>query len=296
VYYPFGRTQPTSPQASFQVSRRFTGQVFDAESGLYYYNARYYDPELGRFIQPDTKVPDFSNPQSYNRYSYCVNDPLRYTDPTGHDFVINAGLVDGPVPYMTARSTLGQLGASVYNMFPLVDNSIHQVLRPVNAAFDGAGYAVHDAVLFTTGDEQLAQNGEALPLLLGGEVGAFGKLEEAEAMTETADEASETASQAIKKPDYCSIPNPKPIKVGGDFTAAQKADALEVNKAANNGVVRSDGDGRMLQKPKKSQKGVTPSPNEWQFDHKKPKAKGGDNSSGNIQLLSREENRNKSDK
>ena len=84
VYYPFGRTQTASPQASFQVSRRFTGQVFDAESGLYYYNARYYDPELGRFIQPDDIIPDFSNPQSYNRYSYCVNDPLRYTDPTGH--------------------------------------------------------------------------------------------------------------------------------------------------------------------------------------------------------------------
>ena len=86
VYYPFGRTQTASPQASFQVSRRFTGQVFDAESGLYYYNARYYDPELGRFIQPDDTIPDLGNPQSYNRYSYCVNNPLRYTDPTGHSF------------------------------------------------------------------------------------------------------------------------------------------------------------------------------------------------------------------
>jgi RHS repeat-associated protein len=84
VYYPFGRTQTATPQASFQVSRRFTGQVFDSESGLYYYNARYYDPELGRFIQPDTEIPDLSNPQSYNRYSYVMNDPLRYNDPTGH--------------------------------------------------------------------------------------------------------------------------------------------------------------------------------------------------------------------
>jgi RHS repeat-associated protein len=55
----------------------------DAETGLYYYNARYYDPQLGRFTQPDTTIPDLSNPQSYNRYSYCVNDPLRYTDPDG---------------------------------------------------------------------------------------------------------------------------------------------------------------------------------------------------------------------
>jgi RHS repeat-associated protein len=47
------------------------------------YNARYYDPELGRFTQPDTTISDISNPQSYNRYSYCLNDPLRYTDPDG---------------------------------------------------------------------------------------------------------------------------------------------------------------------------------------------------------------------
>lgn len=85
VYYPFGRTQTASPQASFQVSRRFTGQVFDAESGLYYYVGRYYDPELGRFIQADTIIPNIANPQSYNRYSYVLNDPLRYADPDGHD-------------------------------------------------------------------------------------------------------------------------------------------------------------------------------------------------------------------
>jgi RHS repeat-associated protein len=59
-YYPFGRAQTASPQALFQVSRRFTGQILDNETGLYYYNARYYDPELGRFAQPDTDIPGLS--------------------------------------------------------------------------------------------------------------------------------------------------------------------------------------------------------------------------------------------
>ena len=90
IFYPFGRTQTASPQASFQVSRRFTGQVFDIETGLYYYNARYYDPELGRFIQADTIITDLSNPQSYNRYSYVMNDPLRYNDPSGHGVIDDA--------------------------------------------------------------------------------------------------------------------------------------------------------------------------------------------------------------
>ncbi len=45
---------------------------------------RYYDPTLGRFIQPDTIVPDPGDPQSLNRYSYAGNNPVRYTDPSGH--------------------------------------------------------------------------------------------------------------------------------------------------------------------------------------------------------------------
>ena len=83
AWYPFGRVQTASPQAQFKVSRQFTGQIKDDETGLYYYNARYYDTDLGRFSQPDSIIPDLSNPQSYNRYSYCVNNPLRYNDPNG---------------------------------------------------------------------------------------------------------------------------------------------------------------------------------------------------------------------
>lgn len=47
-------------------------------------NARYYLPEVGRFISPDTVVPEPEEPQSYNRYAYSLNNPVRYTDPSGH--------------------------------------------------------------------------------------------------------------------------------------------------------------------------------------------------------------------
>ncbi|MBN1190562.1 MAG: RHS repeat-associated core domain-containing protein, partial [Dehalococcoidales bacterium] len=50
------------------TDRQFTGQRLD-ETGLYYYGARYYDHSIGRFISPDTIVPDPYNPQSFNRYS-----------------------------------------------------------------------------------------------------------------------------------------------------------------------------------------------------------------------------------
>lgn len=53
-------------------------------TGLVYLRARYYDPYLNQFIQPDTIVPDPSNPQDWNRYTYARNNPLKYTDPTGY--------------------------------------------------------------------------------------------------------------------------------------------------------------------------------------------------------------------
>jgi len=48
------------------------------------YRARWYDPKLGRFIQADTLVPGAGHPQALNRYAYVTNNPVKYTDPTGH--------------------------------------------------------------------------------------------------------------------------------------------------------------------------------------------------------------------
>jgi RHS repeat-associated protein len=54
------------------------------ELGLIYMNARYYVPSLGRFASADTLVPDPTNPQQFNRFSYVLNNPLRFNDPSGH--------------------------------------------------------------------------------------------------------------------------------------------------------------------------------------------------------------------
>ncbi len=71
---------------------RYTGQRQEAALGLYFYNARWYDPALGRFTQPDTIVPEPGNPQSLNRFAYVRNNPLRYVDPSGHKLI--AGVAD----------------------------------------------------------------------------------------------------------------------------------------------------------------------------------------------------------
>jgi len=62
----------------------FSGQRAEAGLGLLDYRARFYDPVLGRFISADTLVPEAGNPQDLNRYAYVRNNPLRYTDPSGH--------------------------------------------------------------------------------------------------------------------------------------------------------------------------------------------------------------------
>ncbi len=82
-YYPYGK--PRYFGANNQTTDyRFTGQRWQGDIGLYYYNARWYDHLIGRFTSPDTIVPNPGNPGSLNRYSYVLNNPLRYRDPSGH--------------------------------------------------------------------------------------------------------------------------------------------------------------------------------------------------------------------
>lgn len=58
VYLPFGEVPPANSSGADTVTAKYTGQEYDDSFGLYYYNARYYDPVLGRFLNPDSIVPD----------------------------------------------------------------------------------------------------------------------------------------------------------------------------------------------------------------------------------------------
>jgi len=63
---------------------RYTGQRIETGTGLYDYGARWYDPQIGRFLAPDSIVPNVGSSQSLNRYAYVSGNPLKYTDPSGH--------------------------------------------------------------------------------------------------------------------------------------------------------------------------------------------------------------------
>lgn len=122
-YSPFGEERYVlNPNLKFDPS--YTGQLYDVETGLYYYKSRYYNPLIARFIQADTVIPDAKNLQAYNRYSYVANNPLKFVDPTGHFWgffkkilaafigafisALTFGLLAGPILAAGLALTLGQ--------------------------------------------------------------------------------------------------------------------------------------------------------------------------------------------
>ena len=77
-YEPFGSSSGESGSEDY----RYTGKPVDV-TGLYYFGARYYDPDSGRFTTRDTVFGHLNDPQSQNRYVYCLNNPHKYVDPDG---------------------------------------------------------------------------------------------------------------------------------------------------------------------------------------------------------------------
>ena len=80
LYHPWGTTRYS--QGTNPTDYAYTGQMQEGE--IYFYNSRWYDPELGRFMQADTVVPmAFQGSQAFDRFAYVNNNPMKFTDPSG---------------------------------------------------------------------------------------------------------------------------------------------------------------------------------------------------------------------
>ncbi|MBL8099940.1 MAG: hypothetical protein JNK81_12205 [Anaerolineales bacterium] len=115
-YLPFGGTrqlpnQPTSGLTDYG----YTGQRnLDEDLGLMDYKARFYSPYLNHFTQPDSIVPDPTNPQAWNRFSYANNNPVKFNDPSGH---CSGDATDSQNPDADCWAKINE----IENLYPFVD-------------------------------------------------------------------------------------------------------------------------------------------------------------------------------
>ncbi len=86
-YDDFGETE-VNGNSVFRNEICYTGGIYDDVTGLYYLNARYYDPENGRFLTEDTYRGELKEPDTLHLYAYCKNNPINYVDPSGHLFIV----------------------------------------------------------------------------------------------------------------------------------------------------------------------------------------------------------------
>ena len=178
----FGERQGSdwqTPLTSFQyanlndiTTRGFTGHEQVDSVGIIHMNGRIYDPKLGRFLQADPIVQAPKNSQSLNRYSYVLNNPLSYTDPSGYfslkSFFKKWGrlIVAGVVSYFTYGAASGWATTWLAGS-ALAGNSV--AVGAIAGAISGfVGGAIID------GNIKGAVMGAFSGAIMGGVVGHFG--------------------------------------------------------------------------------------------------------------------------
>ena len=204
-YLPFGKVL-SGGDADFL----YTGKELDGV-GTYYFGARYMDPTLRQFTQPDTIIPDIYDPQSLNRYSYVLNNPYKYVDEDGHNPVLMVGgmmFLAGATKYW-------------YNT-PIDYNNPQWGSRLLKGSLHGVNWGVNSALATATG---LGLVGGSLrivakSMLKAGAVGAITDLStnfyDAEIDQERLDTV-ETVSSAILS---FVLPSTSP-KMGGQFASTK---------------------------------------------------------------------------
>ena len=294
-YFPYGKILRSYEAENEKYLT--THHERDDETGFDYRGARFYDSDVARFLSLDPwadKYPEWSD------YNYVLGNPIRIVDPTGKggEDVVEAikgtvvGWSDmqaGAVPLLQVtlefivpveggeegETTTVEKVVSIYgavNPGISVGDDLYIAFDPNSSVFDASRASAH--LIF-----------DAATLYLFAYTKTFAG----------SSKGSTSTSKPVRR-NYSHLKDSKHVGPGKNFTRAQKRNILQANKERNGGVLRSDKSGKQLDQPVQSKKGEPANMNQAEVDHIDPKSKGGTNSHKNAQVLSKEENIDKSDK
>ena len=167
-HLPYGETFVHRGDTDFVP--KFNSQELDKESGLYYFNARYYEPEIARFTSADIVIDGQYDTQGWNRFSYTKGNPILYKDPTGHvvDTIVDiasalydvGSAIKHGVDYIKAKKGSKEEKQAKENLKEDATALIADVVAAVIPGITGAGIAIRVA-----NKAQKASNKELLKLL-----------------------------------------------------------------------------------------------------------------------------------
>jgi RHS repeat-associated protein len=150
AYDAWGRRRDVTTWLPFKgtaaTARGFTGHDTIDLFELVNINGRIYDPRLGRFLSSDNYVQGPDNSQSYNRYTYCLNNPLKYTDPSGYTWFSSFGnwVADNWKPIVT---TVVAVAVGVVVTVATAGIGSPVVIAMISAAAAGLAGGVTDTAL-----------------------------------------------------------------------------------------------------------------------------------------------------
>ena len=252
----------------------YAGERFDPDLNLYHLRASFYDTDRGRFMSLDPYPGELDEPASIHKYLYANADPVNFVDPTGLAALGDYARLTAIITRLV--SVLRRLGRAIACIFLKVASVIAAMV----------GYEEWAAVLLIA-DQLFLRH---CPCWLN-------------IINYIPDLLPPPAPPGGGYPGpYSHLEDPPNVGPGKDFTPEQKEKIYNDNRNRNGGRLLDDDTGEPLEPPKKSRKGVRPPPNEAQVDHIIPKKPAdpnippGTNSYKNAKVISRQRNRQKSNK